>query len=395
MRLICRRRVLCGALLLALLGALQQPGLADKGPWPDRGDGRGPLAIRRVAIGHGRPGTSTVTVVFERAVKPSDLRLRDLFVIEFDGYGDGRTDLAFYAWGGERKWYTHSYYPRYKEIADSSGFSLRKMAPNAYRVVIDDNIFFPNHPRGGLRFWVGSYSKTGPHCASGCFDASPNAGWLIHDWTRPTLTRFHVPEFSILPGDTPKIPVKWRVIDRGYARVAQRSLWTRVAGTTQWRLVSRDRSAALIEESITAEPGKRFELKVTAIDRAGNKLRPQYRHTVVPFDDASTERGAKFLGVWNEEDREDAYLNGIRVSSLPLDQFDFAGEGTKYCVSYRTGPEFGSASFDVEGSALSAIVMDGSVAGNTKCVSFDSKATRTALVKVGEGIINIDAFWME
>jgi hypothetical protein len=334
--------------------------------------------------------------VFERPVKPSNIGRRDFFVIDLDGSGTRKSDVWLYFWGGGESWFTHSYDPQTKSVG-YGGYTINRLSPTTFKIrLAATSYWFDSEDRGGYRFRIASFSRTGPGCASGCFDSVPDASWLVHDWTEPELTRFLAPPFSLVPGDVPAVPITWRVIDRGYSGLAGRVLWKRVMGQERWTKVAEGRSSELSKQEVEAEQGQKIQLRVTAWDGARNRMRPRVRETVVPFDDTNAEAGGTFLGLWTEEARPAAYLSGIHVSSTPLDSFQFTAEASMYCVSFQPGEEFGSATFDVDGRTSGIQMTEVYPARtNTHCEYFDTAETRTAVVEVNEGTINIDGYWYE
>lgn len=387
------------AAAVGVVGVLQAPAGADDGPWPDRGDGRGALAIERIEIGHIKSWerASYVTVVFERPVYPAELGRRDFFVLDLSGSDDGKSDVWFYFWGGDRTWYPHSYDPRTKSVG-YGGFWIRRQSPRSFRIVLPYVHTYFRRDHGGYRFRLASFSRTGAGCASGCWDSVPNRSWLIHDWTRPWVHRWTVPEFSLTPGDEPQVPVAFRVTDSGFSGLAGWRVSKRLAGAEAWETVHEGRSTLPVQRLVPAQQGEKVQLRLEAADRVGNSVRSRIARTVVPYDDANEERGATFLGLWEEQEREGAYLGDLHVSSSPLDSFRYTAEARTYCVSYLVMEDGGYASFEVENAHYSGLDMSHTYSGGThgtECARFDTKEQRTVIVEVEEGTINVDGYWYE
>lgn len=378
---------------------MQVPAGADRGPWPDPGDGRGALAIRKIEIGHIKSWehASTVTVVFERPVYPAELKRRDFIVLDLSGANDGKSDVWLYFWGGDKQWYTHSYNPRTKSVG-YGGFWIRRQSPRSFKIVLPYVDSYFDRDRGGYRFRLATVSRTGAGCASGCFDAVPNRSWLIHDWTRPWVERWRVPEFSMTPGEEPAVPVALRVTDSGFSGLAGWKVSKRVAGTDAWTQVLEGRSTLPQERLVPAQQGEKLQLRLEAGDGAGNEIKPRVRATVVPYDDANADAGATFLGLWEVQEREGAYLGDLHVSTSPLDSFRYTATARRYCVSYLVMEDGGHASFEVGNEQFGGLSMDhtyGGGAHGTECMEFDTEETRTVIVEVEEGVINIDGYWYE
>lgn len=373
------------ALFFAMLPAAR----ADRGPWPDRGDARGPLAIRKIEIGHAGL-TTTLTVSFERPVYPGRLSDRDFFVLDIDGREGPKSDLWLFFVGGREKW-------RVVDVKAMSLSRIKRLSPRTFKIWVHPHSSWHSPFKGGYRFRLASYSETGSTCARGCWDFVPNASWLIHDWTKPDLKRLWSPQVWMNHGELTPFPVQWRVTDRGYSGLWRRTLWGRTQVGADWTEISSGRSTDLLSETIQGEQGQVFDLRVTAQDGAGNKMTSPSQRTVIPYDDSNPANGATFFGLWEEREHPTAYLEGIHVSRTELDRFYFNGTGTKYCIAFRTGEEFGRATFQVDnqfgGVDMSRIVYPSSA--NYSCMSFRDVMERTAEVRVAEGTINIDGFWVE
>lgn len=390
-----RRRVSSVAVALCLLGVVDTPARADSGPWPDRGDGRGALAIERIEIGHIRSWerASYVTVVFERPVYPAELRRRDFLVLDLSGNDRARSDVWFYFLGGDTRWYPYSYDPRTRSVG-YGGFWITRLSPRSFRIVLPYVETYFSRTTGGYRFRLASFSKTGAGCSAGCWDALPNGGWLIHDWTRPWVNRWDVSLFSHSTSGEPGAPIALRVTDLGFSGLDKWRVSKRAAGAETWTNVHEGRSTRPVSRFVPAEQGEKLRLRLDARDRAGNAIRPVYRTTAIPYDDSNADAGATFFGLWEEQERDDAYLGTLHVSSTQLDTFSFTADARTYCVSYLVMEDGGYAGFEVDGSST-GIDMSYSRTGphGVECMEFETKETRTATVDVEEGPINIDGYW--
>lgn len=392
-----RRRLAAVLAPLCLLALLQAPASADKGPWPDQNDARGPLAIRKIEIGHIRSWgrASTLTVIFDRPVDPARLGRRDFFVLDISGNARANSDVWFYFWGGGRQWFTYSYDPREKSVG-YGGFWIRRLSPNSFKIILPyvDSRF--RRETGGYRFRLASFSRTGTGCAEGCFDLVPNGDWLIHDWTRPTVERWEVSEYSMAPGDQAGVPVTFRVADRGFSGLAGWVLSKRIAGTQEWSRVRRGRSTALVRALVPTEQGQKVQLRLEATDGARNTAKPVFANTVVPYDDSNETAGATYVGFWEEQEYPGAYLDRLRVSSSPVDTFRFTAVARRYCVSYRVIAEHGAGRLEVGGqSTYLDMSFSYTPPHGIGCVELESEEARTAVVDISEGTVNVDGFWFE
>lgn len=384
-------RLLPIALAFVGLVALSLPAHADRGPWPDPSDARGPLAIDRIEIGHKRWDNTTIEVVFERAVDPARLDKRDFIVFDFDGNGDRKSEEWVYFFPVRGRWRGVVYYPRSGNYG-SAFYDLNRTSRRSFKLVLPS---WAHQDRGGYFFRIATSSRTGAGCSKGCFDAVPNASWLIHDWTYPVIRRFEVPTFSLATGDTPAFQPTWHVTDEGFSRLSDRTLWKRVPGAKDWERVARDRVQRVTRKAFELEQGNKLQLRATATDGAGNKISSSVLETVVPFDDANEANEALYLGMWEDAPAANAYLGSAHISSTPLDTFRFTGIGRRFCISYRAGKEFGLAELEVGGRSAGIDMSSSSYLGRTECVEHSEVALRTAVLSVDAGIINVDAYWFE
>lgn len=383
-------RLMGGLLLCLSLLASGTASQADEGPWPDRDRPTGPLAIRKIAIGHAGYET-TLDITFEKPVYPGRLGNGDFFVVDFDGRSGPKSDLWLYFVAGKAKW----------QVFDVKAMSLsriKRISPTTFRIRIDHHASWYYYEPGGYRFRIASFSRTGPKCRSGCWDFVPQGSWLVHDWTKPEIPRFHTPYVWMEPGKEAAAPVRWRAIDRGYSGLLESALWTRTLGQEDWVKVASSKSTDLQTDTLQLSQGEVLDVTVTATDGARNQTRSPLLRTVSPFDEKNTALAATFLGLWEERPHPDAHYGGIHVSQTDLDSFSFTGVGSKFCIAFRTGAEFGRARLEVDGhlswAEMSRVVYP-SIA-NYHCADLrDAPKERTAVVSVSEGTINIDGFWVE
>jgi hypothetical protein len=383
-------RLLSMALALVCLVASGLPAYADRGPWSDSRDGKGPLAIRKIEIGH-RLDSTRLEVTFERPVDPARLDERDFIVFDFDGNGDRKSEEWVYFFPVRGRWRGVAYYPRTDQY-ELAYYDLDRTSRRSFRLVLPP---YAHQSMGGYLFRVASSSRTGPACSKVCLDYVPNADWLIHDWTFPEIQRFEVPAFSLATDDTPAFQATWQVRDDGFSRLRRRTLWKRMPGAKEWERIAQDRLRRVTSRAFPTEQGSKLQLRTTATDGAGNTMSSEILGTVVPFDDANDANEAVYLGMWEEVPAVDAYLGSAHVSSTPLDTFRFTGIGRRFCISYRVGEEFGSGLFEVDDRAVRVHMDLPNYLGRTECVEHPEAALRTAVLSVGEGIINVDAYWFE
>lgn len=382
-----------GFLCALILVAQGSSAIADRGSWWDRRDrARGPLAISRIEIGHTQ-FHSTLNIVFDSRVTPATFGRDDFVAIEISGGKRPRTDYIIFYGARQGRLFTFIYDPQQRESA-SGGYWHRRPSPRELKVV-NAEIGLPMDAPG-YRFRVSTFSEGGG-CTSGCWDAVPSRGWLLHDWTRPTVRAFELAEWSIPSGTRAFSSVKWAVYDRGLSGLRRRSLMMRETDSGEWTRVRSSSTAGTSLDDIGVTPGTRTRFRVTALDGVANLTRSHTLRTRVPLDDTSTEHQATYFGVWSQQESESAYLATLHVSQTPLATFSFAAEAKMYCVVYRVGDEWGQATFTVGDdsqrvdqtfqSTISTVV--------PSCIGFDSAEPRTATLKVDEGVVNVDGYYVE
>lgn len=384
-------RLLSMALALVWLVASGLPAYADRGPWLDPRDAQGPLAIRKIEIGH-RLDSTTLEVTFERPVDPARLDERDFIVFDFDGNGDRKSEEWVYFFPVRGRWRGVAYYPRTDQY-ELAYYDLDRTSRRSFKLVLPP---YAHQSRGGFLFRIATSSRTGAACSKVCLDYVPNANWLIHDWTFPEIQRFEVPAFSLATGDTPAFQATWQVRDEGFSGLRKRTLWKRMPGAKEWRRVAQDRLQRVTSRAFAIEQGNKLQLRVTGVDGAGNKASSEILETVVPFDDANNANDAVYVGAWQQVAAEDAYLGSAHVSSTPLDTFRFSGTGRRYCITYRVGEEFGRAALETSEEGL-VIDMSSSSYLRTACIYHSESAPRTAVLSAYDpgAIINVDAYWVD
>ena len=385
-------RLLAMAFALACLVATSLPAQADRGPWPDPRDARGPLSIRKIDIGHKRWGNTTIEVTFERPVDPAHLDERDFIVFDFDSDGDHKSEEWVYYFPVRGRWRGVAYYPRLDDY-ELAYYDLNRTSRRSFKLVIPP---YAHQSRGGYYFRVATSSGTGSSCSKGCLDHVPNANWLIHDWTYPVIHDFQVLPFSLTTGNAPAFETRWHVTDHGFSGLHNRTLWKRAAGTEEWQRVTSNRQQRPTKDAFETEQGNKLELRVTGVDGAGNKTASEILETVVPFDDTNDSNEAVYLGAWEQLATDDAYLGSAHVSSTPLDTFRFSGTGRRYCITYRISDEFGRAALETSEQGL-VIDMSSPSYMRTGCIYHSESAPRTAVLSAYDpgAIINVDAYWVD
>lgn len=372
------------------------PGLAgaNDGTFVDRVGGRGPLAIEKVEYGHAH-GYPVFTITFDRPLDLSSWTRDDYFVVAFDWKGTTRADGLLYFLKYRGRLTNLTYFPRMK--ATGSGADFRRTGPRT--IVTEAPLAAQHYP--GFAFAAGSWFEGGAVCPKGCWDAAPERGWILHDFTGPRVTRFRVPERATATEGRLAIPVSWHVHDTGRSGLDEHALLWRPAGATDWIPAARTRDNGAASFELPAEEGGHVEVMVRASDRAGNVTETPVRQVTVPFDQASGSGNAAFTGAWAETTREGAYFGTIHVSNTPHDELVFSGTGTEYCIAYSTGAGFTDGTMSV-GDQSQFLSMSGQ---GVECMTFESAIPRVVRVKPGPGrintetgyhpdVINVDAYWV-
>lgn len=378
----------CACLAAACFAA---PAGADARRWGDRGDGRGPLALRGVEVGHDRWGSPTVTVSFENPISPATFGRRDFFVVQLEGVGRPTVDYSYYFGAFDGRWVTYGYDERERQVVHG-GYYFRMPSSRQVRIWLGGEPWY--YPEtGGHRFRVASNSRSGA-CAGGCWDVLPRRGWLVHDYTPPDVLRWQLPPWVLTTDAEPEIPISWRVRDIGLSKLRDVTLWKRSSAGGEWEQVESRSSGGRVDRRLPAEQGAHVWFRLTARDHSGNETRTHALETRVPFDDTSSEHAAAYFGLWEEESHVDTYLNTLHVSSTSVDTFSFTAEARHYCIVYRRGPDYGDATLEMDGEEHTLYMNFPVTSIQPHCLDAGSRALREIVVRPRDGgVINVDGFW--
>jgi hypothetical protein len=374
-------------LLLGTITSLPSPSRAAPFSFGDRDRAQGRLAIERIRV---RIDEGIVMTVFlKQAIDPSELTRDEFFVVELQTNHRPRPEETIFFFARKGRWDHAIYYWRTKTFTYFTGNRIRQLSPRSIRLRFSST---SEPSAGGYLYRLASVSS-GEGCGDKCWDAVPNRGWFVLDWTSPAIRRFDVtPLAQTAPEGGLQIPVTWRVTDRGLSGLKSHTLWMRTFGETEWKKVLTSRSEEALTHLLPVDEGQHLQFQITAKDNFGNNVTSEIRESFVPFDDTSPE-GTTYFGYWSEEDRPDSYGGSIHKSTTPLDTFSFSGEGTQFCLYYLTSPEFGTAEVEYNGERHGTIRMDSG--DRFWCYPFADSAHRTITVTVASGVINIDGFWFE
>lgn len=376
------RKLPAGVLLASLLvlGLVQAPATADSWRFPDKGSGGGPLSIAAIHGGHARSGP-TVTVVMDKPLNPGAMDVRDFVVVDVEADGKGRSEAWVYFFGVRGKLRSYLYYPK-ADYGYEDGIRFSRPDARTIKFTIPGSWV-----EDGVYFAAGAYSKTG--CAKPCWDAAPNGGYVIHDWTPPKNVVFSAPEWTF--GGPAE--VVWRSTDTGFSRIRGTTLMAGVAGSGKWRRITTRRKPAKQTAKVPLKPGSHTMFQIVSEDGARNRSLSRVLTTRVPFDQ-TRDGGTAYAGAWVESEVEGSFGGTVHTSTTPLDSFTFAGKGNSYCLVYDWETDAGSATFDV-GGVTKQMTHDPNtpLPAMPDCFDFADVADRTATLTVTAGRLSLDGFW--
>jgi hypothetical protein len=369
------------------LGLVSGPAGADSWTWRDRG-GRGPLAIGSVAARHSSPsGMPYVTVTFERRLKPSKMGPKDFVGVDYEGNGKRPSEGWIYVVARRGRLVSFEYNP---STGETYGSMFRRVSPRTLEVV-------PwNYNAGGIGFAAVSYSENAAAgCGGGCWDLSPNRGFLVHDWTAPEFHRFDAPD----PPDDfwyePRVPVAWRAGDSGFSGLARTSVVWRDPGAARWQSLVTRTAPGMQEASVPVVQGAHMLMQGLAEDGAGNTAASYPTLLRIPFDDANESGPGTFTGGWARQDDPEASHGSVNVGTGPGATLTFAGRGNLYCVVVKWLDALPARARLQVGDRAEDLTHDaGAPAGpSTRCVRTESAAEQVATFVVVAGRLGVDGYW--
>jgi hypothetical protein len=386
------------AVSVLLMGALvASPASADSWKWRDKAGGKGPLSIAAVRAGHGSSGPN-LTITFDRRPEPAAMGAKDFVVVDVEADLGDKSERWIYLVGVRGRLRTFSYYPK----SDSVVVDEMAFERSGRRSVV----LFPLYDHeatyyGGHAFAVGSYSETGSGCGRGCWDVVPERGYLIHDYTGPDIVWFNTPnpdpEFPFWYRS--KMPVSWRVEDRGSSGIRRVMLMTSDVGTGEWRRAATERPdgfhrVTFHKIAVPAVEGSHVMFRLVAEDGARNVTTSPVSTTRIPYDQANESGPGTFMGLWSEEDYRGAQGGTVHTSNVPIDSLSIPGEGDTYCVILRWVTASGSATLEA-GDSSTEITQPSHVGDYLwpYCVQAERVAEQTATLRIQSGRVSVDGYW--
>lgn len=382
--------------LLLALGLTQHPAAADSWAWRDKGGGRGPLAIAGIRAGHASYGPN-LTITFDRPLDPGAMGRKDFVVVDVEADGRGKSERWIYLVSVRGRLRSFSYDPKSGAVTP---WSSRR--PSRRSVVVPTLYDHEVRYFGGHGFAVGSYSETGGECLGGCWDVTPERGFLVHDYTAPDIVWFNTPtphpDYPFW--FRPTLPVSWRVEDRGLSGIRRVMLMTSEAGTGDWHRAATERidefhRVTFHKVRVPAVEGAHVMFQLVAEDGAGHVERSSISLSRIPYDQANDSAPGTFTGLWSEDDDPEAQGATVHTSTSPIDSLSFSGAGNTYCVILRWVSETGGATLEAGGSSLE--ITQPSYAGDylwPYCVRTEEAEEHTATLTIQSGRLSVDGYWI-
>ena len=281
-------------LSLALAGAqlvAAGPGAAaTSGAVRDGRDAKGKLDVASVSYSRAADRSLTHTVRFYSPVASKSFTAKgDMLAFAFDTDGNKSADrVAVVVWSsGALRGGVVDARGRFLALARVRRPNSRTIALTIPGRVLD--------PQGGYRWVLLTESKDRGRCRKGCLDAVPNAGPVLFDFTAPSVD-VRVPDPYVEPSTTFNVHLSAR--DQGFSGLRSWTLESRTAGQTEWSLVAHGESLSETDVPQTGAEGTTYELRLTAVDRQGNR-RSLTRLFTMPIDDASPLLAGAYTGRWN------------------------------------------------------------------------------------------------
>ena len=376
--------------LVLLAAPFAAPAAHADGSYRDGRD-KGPLDIRSVKLEKVDDWYLAAEVTFGSPIHLKDFRGQNFLVLDIDRTGDGKSDHLLYVAPYSNRFGIYSYNVRDRQTYCCDR-GVRKIGSSTLRIRFPQ---FNNyvHAHGGQLFRVGSYYE-GASCPEGCFDVAPNRGWVINDFTPPSIKRFDLP-IGAYTGGQPQAPLNYRIADKGLSGIGRHRILVRTSDSDEWQSVATRTGEGSMSYLVNFQPGQTASVKMVVADRAGNVSRSVVRNTTAPIDDATPEV-VTFTGLWESRATDHSYLGTEHVSRSPLDEVQYTASATHYCFLYSVGPDYGKALFDVNGVSFE-VQMNADVSASLKrmCVNFSKLKERTLTVSELQGEINVDGFWAD
>ena len=293
----------------------------------DRNDTKGPLDLASVRVSSIRGGDRIAIRTLARFTAKQLDGSRGWFEVDFDTNAD--KDVEFWVVVFFDKHGIQAYQFRNKSYL--RGLSARREDRRTISFAIPHRYLGHVH---SYDFFVVSIWRASP-CSSSkpCIDTIPDRYPLIRrDWTPPTVQWRRVPQRSTVVSNTLTFPVRFWVEDDEFGTgIDHWKLESLVDGGT-WTSVESGRASGSITAQIAASEGATYHLRLTAVDKAGNKRTRGGVSTQVPYDDRNAAlsyssstpvgRAAAFLGTITQLAQDETLTFQQTVS----------GGGSEFCL---------------------------------------------------------------
>lgn len=378
------RLFVASSLVLGLL-----PGLAaaNSTTWRDRDDQDRALSIASLTAGH-IEDQPTVTVQFDRALRPEAMGEKDFIVLMIDSDGEHPNEEWAYFVAVDGQLQRFSYNPHSEETHEIDESTFSRPTPESLEIRVT-----PFAPGEGHIFAAGSYTESAPGCAKGCWDRAPNRGGLIHDWTVPWVHAVREPSTWTFQRT---LMFYWEASDVGLSGFRRSTLMMSEPGSGKWHAVAtRDEPGRYKVFVRPLNQGSNVMLRPVAQDGAGNKTIGPIRRTRVPWDQGNPNGPGAFTGMWQEE-MTHAFGGTVHVSNAAMDSLTFPGAGNLYCFQGWWGPDPVRATFEVGGETIEIDTVSSPPTysdGYPKCIDVETVEERTATLTVHAGRVSVDWYW--
>ena len=353
----------------------------------DPKDRMAPLDIVKARIRSIDERVSVARVTFRHAITRRDFGFPNFFALVINRDGDRKPEHLLYVIPYKRQLKVLSH-----NVEEDSDFccsgGVRMLNRRTLRIRFGKYIDYIPEPKG-LRLGFLAGVKNDGRCSSGCIDVLPRRGWIIHDWTPPNVT-VKAPSFALADARS-EAAVSYQVSDAGRSGIGRHALMRRPLGTSEWSVVTAGSSSGEFHARLKVPPGQTIELRAVAVDGQGNRTVSDIERVLAPYDESS----GTVSGLWEQRSVTGTYRGTDAVSTSPVDEFTFSGYGDRYCILYTQGAEYGRAVFVTEAGEHPFDMAGESQHLKQKCLTFYEPQDRDIRLRVEEGTINIDGFFIK
>ena len=328
-----RQLLLVGFALVLVSGVTGAgPAAAHNFTRSDGNDSPGRLDLRSVSVSH----TSTAVVHKVRTYEswtPRSLGNDSFFIIQIDknNTSEGvyeRCAFIFYA-------------SRLRGSLTNCGSQFIRYLPVAKLSGTTATITVPKTQTGNVYWWAGASQWDGPSpCGRGCVDFAPNNfPDMLHDMTQPVVTLTTTPLRVWESSTTPLFNFPFSVSD-AHSGIQSWVLQRRAVGSTSWTAVSQGSTGGSKNPEINGVEGTRFDYRVVATDKQGNRKFSPPRRVYIPRDDDNLSPQGVFSDV--PTPATDATAFGGTYSEMSSGTFTYTWTPGTDCLFELIGPSSGN-----------------------------------------------------